>query len=87
MEEVAGAGDRDNAGGLAVDRCGARVDYYFGDIDERRVTWSRGRDVPLSLKQDGGPVNSVAKAYVEVDGVSIADGKGWTRKLTFTEKS
>ena len=65
----------------------AKVDYYFGNIDERRVTWSRGRDLTLSPRQDGGPVNSVAKAYVEVDGAGIADGKGWTRKLTFTEKN
>lgn len=64
----------------------AKVSYYFGNIDERRVTWSRGRDLTLSPKQDGGPVNAIAKAYVEVDGASVADGKGWTRKLTFSEK-
>jgi transglutaminase-like putative cysteine protease len=71
------------AGYNGADR--AKVDYYFGNIDERRVTWSRGRDLTLSPKQDGGPVNALAKAYVEVDGVPVADGKGWTRKLTFTE--
>ena len=65
----------------------AKVDYYFGNIDERRVTWSRGRDLALSPKQDGGPVNAIPKAYVEVDGASVADGKGWTRKLTFTQKN
>ena len=64
----------------------AKVEYYFGNIDERRVTWSRGRDLILSPRQDGGPVNSIAKAYVEVDGAGVADGKGWTRKLTFTER-
>lgn len=64
----------------------AKVNYYFGNIDERRVTWSRGRDLTLSPKQDGGPVNAIAKAYVEVDGQIIGDGKGWTRKLTFSEK-
>jgi hypothetical protein len=63
-----------------------KVNYYFGNIDERRVTWSRGRDLILSPRQDGGPVNAIAKAYVEVDGHSIADGSGWTRKLTFVEK-
>lgn len=63
----------------------AKVNYYFGNIDERRVTWSRGRDLILSPRQDGGPVNSIAKAYVELDGQSVADGKGWTRKLTFVE--
>jgi transglutaminase-like putative cysteine protease len=63
----------------------ARVDYYFGNIDERRVTWSRGRDLILSPKPEGGPVIAIPKAYVEVDGQSVADGKGWIRKLTFTE--
>lgn len=63
----------------------AKIDYYFGNIDERRVTWSRGRDLTMSPKQEGGPVNAMAKAYVEVDGVTVADGKGWTRKLTFRE--
>lgn len=64
----------------------AKVDYYFGNVDERRVTWSRGRDLVLGPRQEGGPVNAMAKAYVEVDGVALEDGKGWTRKLTFTEK-
>jgi transglutaminase-like putative cysteine protease len=64
----------------------AKVNYYFGNIDERRVTWSRGRDLILSPRQDGGPVNAIAKAYVEVDGKSVPDGNGWTRKLTFVEK-
>ncbi len=27
----------------------------------------------------------MAKGYVEVDGAPVPDGKGWTRKLTFTE--
>jgi hypothetical protein len=49
------------------------------------VTWSRGRDLILSPRQAGGPVYAIAKAYVEVDGQSVADGKGWTRKLTFVE--
>jgi transglutaminase-like putative cysteine protease len=64
----------------------AKVNYYFGNIDERRVTWSRGRDLILSPRQDGGPVNAIAKAYVEIDGQSVPDGNGWTRKLTFVEK-
>jgi hypothetical protein len=61
------------------------VDYYFGNIDERRVTWSRGRDLTLSPKQDAGPVNALAKAYVEIDGKTAAEKDVWTRKLTFRE--
>ena len=68
----------------------AKVDYYFGSIDERRVTWSRGRDLTMSPKQDGGPVNALAKAYVEIDGKPTGEKTGdavnWSRKLTFTEK-
>jgi transglutaminase-like putative cysteine protease len=64
----------------------SKVEYYFGNLDERRVTWSRGRDLTLSPKQDGGPVNALAKAYVEVDGKVAAEKEVWNRKLTFQEK-
>jgi len=68
----------------------AKVDYYFGSIDERRVTWSRGRDLTLSPKQDAGPVNALAKAYVEIDGATVGEKTGdkvnWSRKLTFTQQ-
>jgi len=68
----------------------AKVDYYFGSIDERRVTWSRGRDLTMSPKQDAGPVNALAKAYIEIDGKPTGEKTGdvvnWSRKLTFTEK-
>lgn len=65
----------------------AMVDYYFGNIEERRVVWSRGRDLQLDPPQAAGPVNAIAKAYVEVDGKVGAEGadKVWTRKLTFKE--
>lgn len=58
------------------------VDYYFGNIDERRVVWSHGRDLSLDPKQAGGPVNAMAKAYVEIDGKPF---DGYKRKLTFKE--
>jgi transglutaminase-like putative cysteine protease len=68
----------------------AKVDYYFGSIDERRVTWSRGRDLTMSPRQDAGPVNALAKAYIEIDGKPVGEKSGdtvnWSRKLTFTEK-
>ena len=63
----------------------SKVNYYFGNIDERRVTWSRGRDLVLSPKQVGDPINALAKAYVEVDGKPAAEKEIWTRKLTFRE--
>jgi hypothetical protein len=39
----------------------------------------------LSPKPDAGPVNALAKAYVEVDGKPAAEKEVWTRKLTFRE--
>lgn len=64
----------------------SKIDYYFGNLDERRVTWSRGRDLILSPKPEAGPVNALAKAYVEVDGKAHPEKAGWVRKLTFKEK-
>jgi transglutaminase-like putative cysteine protease len=64
----------------------AKVDYYFGNLDERRMVWSIGRDIMLSPKQDGEPVNAMAKAYVEIDGKVHPEGAGWVRKLTYRER-
>ena len=58
---------------------------HFGNLDERRVTWSRGRDLILSPKPSAGPVNALAKAYIEIDGKPLTEKEGWTRKLTFRE--
>lgn len=63
----------------------ARVNYYFGNLDERRVVWSRNRDLIMSPKQDGEPVNALPKAYVEVDGKEHPEKTGWVRKLTYRE--
>src|ERR1700678_4522815 len=60
----------------------SKVDYYFGNLDERRVTWSTGRDLILQPPQDDGPVNALTKIYVEIDGKQSTD---WTRELTYTE--
>jgi transglutaminase-like putative cysteine protease len=64
-----------------------QVDYYFANLDDRRVVWSIGRDLELSPKQDGGPVNAIPKAYVEIDGSPAKEGASadWVRKLTFKE--
>jgi len=63
-----------------------RVDYYFGNLDERRMTWSVGRDLTLNPRQDGQPVNALPKAYVEIDGKVHPETIGWVRKLTFRER-
>jgi transglutaminase-like putative cysteine protease len=60
----------------------SKVDYYFGNLDERRVTWSTGRDLILQPAQQDGPVNALTKAYVEVDGKQHTD---WTRDFSYSE--
>jgi transglutaminase-like putative cysteine protease len=67
-------------------RDAAKVDYYFGNLDERRMVWSIGRDIILSPRQDAGPVNAMAKAHVEIDGRVHPEGSGWVRKLTYRER-
>jgi transglutaminase-like putative cysteine protease len=62
-----------------------KVNYYFGNLDERRVVWSRNRDLTFNPKQDGEPVNALPKAYVEIDGKEQPEAKVWVRKLTFRE--
>lgn len=62
----------------------SKVDYYFGNLDERRVVWSTGRDLTMQPPQDDGPVNSLPKMYVEVDGKQFTD---WTRQFTYKETS
>ena len=43
-------------------------DYYFGRLNENRVTFSIGRDLVLVPKQAGEPLNFFVHPYVEVDG-------------------
>ncbi|WP_321868302.1 transglutaminase-like domain-containing protein [Paraburkholderia tropica] len=62
----------------------SKIDYYFGNLDDRRFSWSTGRDLMMQPPQQDGPVNSLATLYVEVDGERYT---GWTRKLTYTQTS
>jgi transglutaminase-like putative cysteine protease len=64
----------------------AMVDYYFGNIDGRRVVWHRGRDLRVEPGAAAGPINALPKAHVEADGTPLKEKEGWTRKLTFEEK-
>ena len=49
------------------------VEYYFGNMDERRVLWSIGRDIVLSPRQAGPPVNNMLRGYFEIDGKVAAE--------------
>ena len=63
----------------------ALVDYYFGNLEERRVLWSVGRDLELEPPPAAGAIHALPKAYVEIDGQPVAEKSGWTRKLTYHE--
>jgi transglutaminase-like putative cysteine protease len=43
-------------------------EYFFGAHDENRVELSKGRDVALTPKQQGDPLNYFVYPYVELDG-------------------
>jgi transglutaminase-like putative cysteine protease len=43
-------------------------EYFFGTHDENRVEFSRGRDLILTPRQAGDPVNYLVYPYAEVDG-------------------
>lgn len=45
-----------------------KVAYFFGAIDADRVKFSTGRDLTLSPRQAGDPLNYFVYPYVEVDG-------------------
>lgn len=56
------------------------VDYYFGNLDARRVVWHRGRDlVMVNPRQSGDPLPWLPKAYAEADG----QASKVSRKLTY----
>lgn len=45
-----------------------KKDYFFGAHDANRVQFSVGRDLELSPKQDGPPLNYFVYPYVELEG-------------------
>jgi transglutaminase-like putative cysteine protease len=45
-----------------------KQDYFFGSVDANRVQFSTGRDITLSPKQDGAPLNYFVYPYIEIDG-------------------
>jgi transglutaminase-like putative cysteine protease len=51
----------------------AKREYFFGAHDENRVELSKGRDVVLTPKQQGDPLNYFVYPYVEIDGTPYAN--------------
>jgi hypothetical protein len=62
----------------------SKINFYFGNLDDRRVVWSMGRDLMMQPPQDDGPVNALVEMYAEVDGKTYT---GWTRKFTYKQLS
>ncbi len=52
-----------------------RTDYYFTNLSEDRVSFSTGRDLELSPRQAGKPVNFLVYPHVEVDGKEYPSSK------------
>ena len=46
----------------------ARREYFFGAHDENRIEFTRGRDLTLTPRQHGDPLNYFIYPYVEIDG-------------------
>ena len=59
-----------------------KVNYFFGTIDVNRVQFSAGRDLTLTPKQDGPPLNYFVYPYVEIDGKAH---DAMSRHFSFTE--
>jgi transglutaminase-like putative cysteine protease len=47
--------------------------YFFGAHDENRVEFTRGRDLTLTPKQAGPPLNYFVYPYAEADGKPVED--------------
>ncbi len=57
------------------------LDFYFGHLDARRVTFSRGRSIDL-VPAASGKINYFIKGHIEMNGEPYGD---WSRKLTYRE--
>ncbi len=61
-------------------------DYYFGTLDPNRVQMSTGRDIVLSPRQKGEPLNYFVYPYVEIDGRPLKDHDLVTVSFSFADK-
>lgn len=56
--------------------------YFFGAHDENRIEFSKGRDVVLTPRQQGDPLNYFVYPYAELDGQPFA---GVTSEVTYRD--
>ncbi len=51
----------------------SKREYFFGAHDENRVEFTKGRDVALTPRQKGDPLNYFVYPYTEIDGQPLAE--------------
>jgi transglutaminase-like putative cysteine protease len=51
----------------------SKREYFFGAHDENRVEFTRGRDVLLTPRQKGDPLNYFVYPYTEIDGKPVTE--------------
>ncbi len=51
------------------------AEYFFGNLDANRILLSTGREILLSPRQEGAPLNYLSKPYVEMNGRPVNDFK------------
>ena len=61
----------------------AKLFSTLDHLTNGRIAWNVGRDLTPAPLPASGPIRSLAKAYVEVNGEPLAAQAGWTRSLTF----
>ena len=59
-----------------------KKDYFFGALDENRVQLTVGRDLHLTPRQAGEPLNYFVYPYVEIDGKPYS---GVTKKFSYQD--
>lgn len=52
-----------------------KAEYFFGNLDANRILLSTGREILLSPRQEGAPLNYLSRPYVEIDGKPLNDFK------------
>jgi hypothetical protein len=65
-----------------ADKDASKAEYFFGTLDENRVTMTGGRDLVLDPKPAAGALNFFVYPYAEVDGVETKKvTRSFSRKL------
>lgn len=69
-----------------ADKNPAKKDYFFGNLTADRVTFTVGRDLELSPKQDDEPLNYFVYPYAEVDGKKVVSKENVKTKFGYKNK-